>query len=413
MLYWRIPNGQSLSEKQVISLNEQTLQFRQKVTRDNEGGIYFCIVNDGNSTEIIDSAQVLIGYEVVQNVTNNMCTLYNKRKEFICYWDLGEYHHPISLRINASVSMDNNNQNLISCPLLNISSNPTDRNIRVKCTWTPADGNQVVIDIWNQRFDVPSRQFSRYYETREITKYEPTYFINVTTQQQAGCTCVHITWSRPLGVLDISTLLTLHSEWTSIPRVFEVIRNTNHTECHLVPASDYVIHVQVKPLKGQFYSDKKSQSFQTCSTAPTIAVPVFRSGWTSSECYDSVYRDITVYWKKIPRKFQNGKLTRYILTSGDRYKKIIGNSNSAELSMPCEKNLYINISACNTEGCSPNSTLTIPYPDDLLAPKTLIVEKINTSAIELTWLGVEDQADVDIVWCEANQLPSHVRMKLL
>ena len=28
-----------------------------------------------------------------------------------------------------------------------------------------------------------------------------------------------------------------------------------------------------------------------------MAVPVFRSGWTSSECYDSVLRDITVYWK--------------------------------------------------------------------------------------------------------------------
>ena len=38
---------------------------------------------------------------------------------------------------------------------------------------------------------------------------------------------------------------------------------------------------------------------------------------------------------------------------------------------------------------------------DLLAPKKLIVEKINTSAIELTWFGNEDQADIDIVWCEA------------
>ena len=67
MLYWRIPNGQSLSEKQVISLNEQTLQSCQKVTRDNEGGKYFCKVNDGNSTEIIDSAQVLIGGKYIVN----------------------------------------------------------------------------------------------------------------------------------------------------------------------------------------------------------------------------------------------------------------------------------------------------------------------------------------------------------
>ena len=29
------------------------------------------------------------------------------------------------------------------------------------------------------------------------------------------------------------------------------------------------------------------------------------------------------------------------------------------------------------------------------------MEKINTSAIELTWFGNEDQADIDIVWCEA------------
>ena len=38
---------------------------------------------------------------------------------------------------------------------------------------------------------------------------------------------------------------------------------------------------------------------------------------------------------------------------------------------------------------------------DLLAPKTLIVEQMNTSAIELTWFSVKDQAGVDIVWCEA------------
>ena len=79
MLYWRIPNGQSLSEKQVISLNEQTLQFRQKVTRDNEGGIYFCIVNDGNSTEIIDSAQVLIGCKYIVNILSYL-TFYFESK---------------------------------------------------------------------------------------------------------------------------------------------------------------------------------------------------------------------------------------------------------------------------------------------------------------------------------------------
>nr|XP_022315370.1 uncharacterized protein LOC111119467 isoform X2 [Crassostrea virginica] len=405
MLYWEIPNGQSVSERHLFTLNEQTLQFRRKVTSVREEGLYLCKAIDGNSTEIINSSYVLIEYEAIRNVTNTTCILYDRREEFSCYWDLGEYHHPESLSISASVSMDNNDQNLIPCPLLNIENDPTDRNVRVQCTWTPADGQIhsaikiVVIDIWNQRFDVPSRRYSRYYETREITKYEPTDFVKVI--KQTGCTCVHITWSRPLGVLDISTLLTLKSEWTTTLKVFEVIHTTSHTECHLVPASDYVIHVQVKPWKGQYYSDKKSQSFLTCSIAPAMAVPVFRSGWTSSECYDSVLRDITVYWKKIPRKFQNGQLTKYLLTSGDIYEEINANSSSAELSIPCKENLYFNISACNTEGCSPNSTLTIPYHDDQLAPKTLIVEQINTSAIELTWSGVKDQAGVDIVWCEA------------
>ena len=74
-------------------------------------------------------------------------------------------------------SMDNTDQNLIPCPLLNISSDPKDRSLRVQCTWTPRNGpihsaiKIVVIDIWNQRFDVPSKRFSRYYETREISEY--------------------------------------------------------------------------------------------------------------------------------------------------------------------------------------------------------------------------------------------------
>lgn len=79
MLYWIIPNGQSLSEKQVISLNEQTLQFRQKVTRDNQVGKYFCIVNDGNSTEIIDSAQVIIGCKYIVNILSYL-TFYFESK---------------------------------------------------------------------------------------------------------------------------------------------------------------------------------------------------------------------------------------------------------------------------------------------------------------------------------------------
>nr|XP_022315374.1 uncharacterized protein LOC111119468 isoform X2 [Crassostrea virginica] len=405
MLYWKIPTGQSASEKHLFPLNEHTLQYRHNVTSVKEEGLYHCKAIDGNSTEIIDSEHVLIEYEAIRNVTNTICILYEKRDEFSCYWELGKYHHPLSLKIKASVSMDNNDQNLIPCPLLNISSDPKDRSLRVQCTWTPRNGpihsaiKIVVIDIWNQRFDVPSKRFSRYYETREITKYELTDSINVT--HQPGCTCVHISWSRPLGLLNISTLLTLQSEWTTTPKVFEVIHNTKHSECNLVPASNYVIHVQVKPTKGQFYSDKKSQSFLTCSIAPAMAVPVFSSGWTSSECHDSGLRDITVYWKKIPRKFQNGQLTKYILTSGDIYEEINTNSFSADLSMPCNENIYINISACNTEGCSPNSTLAIPYQDDLLAPKTLIVEQMNTSAIELTWFSVKDQAGVDIVWCEA------------
>ena len=60
------------------------MQFRQKVTRNNEGGIYFCIVNDGNSTEIIDSAQVLIGCKYIVNILSYMLHIHVLYKNIDC-----------------------------------------------------------------------------------------------------------------------------------------------------------------------------------------------------------------------------------------------------------------------------------------------------------------------------------------
>lgn len=405
MLYWEDKFEQRVPDDHVIPVGERTLLFRKEITSVKEEGIYTCKKSSTNGKgEIIANTHLLVEYEAIRDVTNITCVIYDQKSELTCIWDLGLYHHPCFLRFNANLTV--NQESVVTCPAI-IKNDDCKRMSQISCTWTSADAtigvleNKIDLEIRNSKYDVSSKLFQRTYYRQEITKYGPTSDINATIQEMTTCACANITWEGIPGLIRTSSKLTIHSEWDS--KVYTT-ENETLSVCDLIPDSKYNITVQVKHPNGLYYSDIKQSSFSTCSAAPSRAPTVFRSGFSSGTCYNTLYRNVTVYWKKIPRKYQNGKLTKYILAYDGASVSVSAENSHGQLQTPCARNSSISVYGCNEIGCSPNSTSAIPQFKDSFAPTKLIVEHHNTSAVELTWFGGEGQIEADIVWCTASFL---------
>ncbi|XP_061181720.1 uncharacterized protein LOC133190227 [Saccostrea echinata] len=390
MIFWEDYNETRVTEETVIPFGERTLLFKKNITGVEEEGMYACKSIDGRD---ISYSSLVIEYEAVRDVTNFNCILFKSRDEFICTWKLGLYHHPAYLKINASVSMDN--KRLIPCP----------QNDKEKCTWTSDDGainsvlKIVILQITNRRYGV-SKTIRREYTTRDITKYDPPKSIQVMNQNSTDCTCANVQWEGISGGVDTSSRVTMYSKWETSDISVETDGNTSLTVCDLVPASTYVVQVQVKPKGGQYYSDMNKTSLITCSTAPSMAPSVNRSGYSSAKCYDlTTHRKVTVYWKKIPKRFQNGHFINYTISYGDNVHVIPDNSYG-EIQIPCKSNSIVTVKGCNQEGCSPESNITIPQFGEVILPTSVIVEHVDASKVELSWFHTERQTAVDIIWCK-------------
>lgn len=412
MLYWEDKFEKRVPDDHVIPVGGRTVLFRKKITSVEEEGTYTCKKNGSDGKEItIGSEHLLVEYEAVRDVANFTCVIYQQKNELTCIWELGLYHHPCDLRFNVTLSV--NSESLITCPTI-IKNDHCSKMSQISCTWTSNDAVMgatyygINLDIWNSKYDVSSKLFQRTYVRQHITKYGPTSFIIVTIQNMTDCTCANITWGKIPGLLWTSSKITIHSEWDTFKEYKE---NTTKYEPpsklvrDLIPASKYIITVQVKHPNGLYYSDIKKSSFSTCSEAPSREPFVFRSGFFSGTCYNTLYRNVTVYWKKIPRINQNGNLTNYTLAHDGASVAVSAESSHGQIQIPCARNSSIRVYGCNEIGCSPNSTITIPQFKDSFAPTKLIVEHLNTSEVELTWFGGEGQVEADIVWCSAKPAP--------
>ncbi|XP_048758458.2 uncharacterized protein LOC125668376 [Ostrea edulis] len=397
MIFWEDYNDTRIPESNVIPDGERTLLFRKNITSVKEEGMYKCrkLDDDGKSI-LVGFANLVIEYEAVRDVTEFSCILRKSLDEFTCSWKLGLYHHPSYINVTASVSLDNSN--LQPCPM--------DMESKESCTMNSNDGNIysmtriAILNITNMRYNV-YRKFRKDFNTRDITKYEPTKSIEAVNHNFEDCKCADVSWQGIPGDVETSSRVALKSKWEVTDTLIDVERNTSLTVCDLVPASTYKIKIQLKPRGGMYYSDSNQTSFVTCSTAPSMGPSVYPSGYFSNKCETtSAHRKITVYWQRIPGRYQNGNLTNYKISSGS-LNRIIGPENSfGEIQIPCQDHIAIHIEGCNNKGCSPQSTITIPQDGDATPPTKLVMERLNDSGVQLTWFGGEGQRASDIVWCK-------------
>ncbi|XP_062581700.1 uncharacterized protein LOC134243465 [Saccostrea cucullata] len=344
MLFWE-KNGTRLMEDSMIPAGERTLLFKKNITSVEEEGTYTCRSIDSRD---ISHSSLVVEYDAVRDVTNFSCILYKSRDEFTCTWELGLYHHPAYLNVTARVSMDNGS-----------SWKFCQSNVKGKCTWTSDDGainsvsKIVILKVENRKYGV-IKSFRKDYITRHISN-----------------------------------------------KLTDVDLNTSIVVCGLVPASTYNVKVQIKPLKGLYYSDVTQKLFTTCSREPSKGPSVHSSGYSTDICHDwTSRRKVTVYWKGIPRKYQNGKLTGYTISFQNNTVHLDSERLTGEIEIPCKNSSMLSIKGCNKDGCSLESKILIPPYTDVILPSKVIVEHRNTSCVDVTWFHRGGQVAVDIVWCK-------------
>ncbi|XP_061182314.1 uncharacterized protein LOC133190639 [Saccostrea echinata] len=403
LLDWVIYNASSASPDTVFINEERTLTFRKKITSVEEEGSYLCKRTDKGepAASFVKTVSLIIEYEAVRNVTNFTCILNEEKNEFHCRWELGLYNHPDHLHISIIMSPDNGST-VLPCP------EKFTGKYQQNCSWAEKDGftnaaifsmsKIVILNVTNLEFNVV-KSFRMEYITENIKKPLPTEYINALSL--GSCGCANVSWETIPGEVKTSSQVSLMSQWNSTPLIHNVDVNKSLIVCNLIPATTYTVEVKIKPLRGLYYSDPKQNNFDTCETVPSLAPSMQPSGY-SSEIYNSGNRSITVYWEKIPRKFQNGPLKEYRVSLGDEnWKKVAPNATSGTIDIPCGGH-NISVQGCNRRGCSPDSSIYIPAYRDVASPQKVIVEQMGLSKVQISWFGLEREAILanDVAWCK-------------
>uniref|UniRef100_A0A8W8LWR6 Fibronectin type-III domain-containing protein n=1 Tax=Magallana gigas TaxID=29159 RepID=A0A8W8LWR6_MAGGI len=171
--------------------------------------------------------------------------------------------------------------------------------------------------------------------------------------------------------------------------------------CNLVPATNYMVDIKIKPLGGTYYSNTADTDFETCHTAPSLAPHMEASGYSRGYCAYG-YRPVVVYWEKINQKYHNGPLLEYNVFMDDAEAGTRGPQEvSSSLSIPCEGQHSVSVRGCNQQGCSPKASILIPSYREKVDLQKVVMEQ-SSGDVHLTWFGTENEAitAVDIAWCK-------------
>ncbi|XP_062581741.1 uncharacterized protein LOC134243488 isoform X2 [Saccostrea cucullata] len=395
-LYWETPEGKAPGDITFI-IGSYTIQLRKKVTSISEEGTYLCRSTSEKQISRSPRANVFVEYEAVRNVTNFTCMVIQEKDELQCKWELGTYIHEEYLSILPSVSFDDG-YHFLDCP---------EESPHESCTWSQNDGDIYSILIWikltitNTEFKL-SKTFFYFFRSKEILRLGPP--TDIESQVMSSCTCVKLNWSSGERFMATSTKIVLNSKWNVTPRVQVIDYGETAMICGLIPNSVYEFEIQQKPSVGFYYSDSTTAKFKTCITAPTIGPGLFSSGYSARECgTSSELRTVIIYWKKIPEMYQNGAIHNYtVISDGLEHYSFGASTFYGSLLVPCEGCHNLSVTACNSVGCSPQSSIIIMDHKELQPPDKLIVEREDDDdKLHLFWFGSsQDASQVQIIWCK-------------
>uniref|UniRef100_A0A8W8NKW3 Fibronectin type-III domain-containing protein n=1 Tax=Magallana gigas TaxID=29159 RepID=A0A8W8NKW3_MAGGI len=401
LLKFELPLNIEASSDMLTVVGDRTLLLKKTISTIEDKGSYNCWrVNEiGSPVSMVGSVNLIVEYEDVRNVTDFQCILDNTSnpQEFRCNWNLGKYLNPAYLDVNIILSVDNG-QNSVNCP---------QKKIREQCVWTEHDepninsmSKIVILNVTNLVFKT-SKIFRKEFWTQNISKPAPPNFINASSSSLEKCGCASITWATIPGGVNTTSSVTLMSQWNTVPLTHIVNTDSSLEVCNLVPATNYIVEIKIKPVGGMYYSNTADMDFETCHTAPSSAPHMDASGYFSRDCANGD-RHVVVYWEKINQKFHNGPLSEYKVFVDDAEVGARGPQEvSSSLSIPCEGQHNVSVRGCNQQGCSPKDSILIPSYRETVDLQRVVMEQ-SESEVHLTWFGTENEAltAVDIAWCK-------------
>ncbi|KAK6191484.1 hypothetical protein SNE40_003160 [Patella caerulea] len=245
---------------------------------------------------------------------------------------------------------------------------------------------------------------------------EPKYLHNVTLIND-GCFSMNITAQPddpyiPLNNTPLLFYLVITAKNIIIPHETVIGNRTliYNMKNKFFGNYNYNISIKWKPLNGTKWSKVSSHLQRTDVCVPSRAPVVFRGGYSVT-----TKNAIAVYWKKIPKVYENGPDLEYeisrIQDKKPVEKKIVNGTRVSVLMAGSQQENEVLIAAKNKKGSSQEkSSIKIPNLDRVKGrPSSLKFVPLNATHHRLSWTysSLSSLDELHFFWCYGIYRQSH------
>ncbi|XP_052058282.1 uncharacterized protein LOC127698685 isoform X2 [Mytilus californianus] len=317
-----------------------------------------------------------------------------------CSWDLGVNYRDLQF-INTSLNLKLSG----SCPNKNL----------LNCTWIKGgpysfDRSTLFfkVSVKNTKRNVSKETDWITIKQAEYVKPNPVEMIKIVS---ISSKCVTLKWKHQKLKKQKKFIIRITSKWTDNKLI--KTKELNTTVCELKPNTKYEISIVARPEKVDYGypSDIGDSSDIGYPSYPVIIIATTQTDFPvrPPEVFPGSYvvsvegcrnnnRNVTLYWKDLPEKYQNGLMLGYKVTvlseDGELSNYHVNSRTFTSLPLPCRHGVRVSLFSMNVVGYSLEpSNITIPTANTLLPPSRTIVEAQNTSTdttVSVSWTPTED-----------------------
>ncbi|KAJ8305683.1 hypothetical protein KUTeg_016228, partial [Tegillarca granosa] len=324
------------------------------------------------------------------------CVVYDWDYNLTCYWKKPDVKYAVESDIETIVYWSKycgKKLNMKNHDRFNICKN-TQSNY---CTLSSKDGIMIDVLDWQLKFEVTNNKtntkVTSYYTFMEYNCVKPSP-VSLFQSQVLNSTCIKLNWEHLRIHRDKFYEISYISKWDNEMKVLNTSTTaTAENICNLIPYTKYNFSIGVYPNEESGYR------------IPDVPPEVTEGSYINNldHCTSvSKHRNVTLYWKAIPERYMNGKLTGYKLEyyeNGQVKSRIIQpQKTSEEIQVDCDYFYILKIKAKTVVGYTKEAA-TIKVlgfeQQDIKPPKVIPVLEVKSN------ITGNLKASVNVSWSSA------------
>ncbi|KAK0069422.1 cytokine receptor domeless [Biomphalaria pfeifferi] len=363
--------------------------------------VFYCYVEQCNETCLVGkSKDFLVGTSKdirmqykPHKVTNVTCTLLNLDEYVECYW-----HHPVPYNREL-------NNVIISCTvvivdIINKSSSCSHLTFN-GCRWGNVERNKTHILQINVTNRWPGDSATTVFEFIPLNEVKPLAPQNVKVNVLDKTDCYNITWTQ--NKVDRFSKFHIFYQSPGDNNWKAVATNVSQTFwkiCKdLQPFTTYNLSVKSQ---SKYLSDGSIVTYTTPEKAPLTGPEAVNGSYITEECNEQDgQRNVTLYWKDLNKKHQNGEIKQYIVKYQDVTKSVPRGNYKITLRVSCSSPATVRLFAVNNAGPSENPTILSIAPYQFQVPLvtklSLSVELTNSTSVQIVWQSTHNNELLNFV----------------